>query len=410
MCNGLFARADGDTIRTGRRCERNRLGMSKQRVIVLGSTGSIGQSTLDVLSRLVDQWEVVGLAAGSRAAELAQQADRFRPPVIALANGPDADSLDDSLNYRPRVLRGPSALVDLVNSVEFDCAVCAVVGTGGLAATLRAVELGKRVALANKEAMVIAGSILMPLARRSGATVIPVDSEHSAVFQAMHAGRPSEVRRVCLTASGGPFRNSTPAELEHVCAADALNHPIWDMGPKITIDSATMMNKALEVVEARWLFDLRPEQIEVVIHPESIIHSMVEFCDGSIIAQMSVPDMRTPIQYALTYPHRLPCPSAALDFQAMRRLSFEIPDADRFPAVRLGHEVARRGGTCGAVFNAANEAAVRLFRDGAIGFLEISRHVERVLHEHEFHEAPTLGGLWEADDWARQEVLRCTTC
>jgi len=236
-----------------------------------------------------------------------------------------------------------------------------------------------------------------------------VDSEHSAIFQAMHAGRPQEVKRVYLTASGGPFRTWSAEQMDEIQVEDALRHPTWEMGPKITIDSATMMNKALEIVEARWLFDLRPEQIGVVIHPESIIHSLVEFCDGSIMAQMSTPDMRTPIQYALTYPQRRPCPSPPLDFGAIRQLSFHPPDVQRFPALRLGYDVARRGGTCGAVLNGANEAAVELFRTGAIGFRDIARLTERALAEHDFNPTPTLKELLAADRGARLEVNKCLT-
>jgi len=381
----------------------------KQRVIVLGSTGSIGRSALDVLSHLRDDWTVVGLAAGSRAPHLAEQAARFRPEAMALADGAAGHSLPKEMDFSPRLFSGPDSHVELVEAIPCDCVICGVVGTGGLAALIRAVELGRRVALANKEALVIAGSLVVPLAKRTGATLIPVDSEHSAIFQAMHAGRPQEVKRVYLTASGGPFRTWSAEQMDEIQVEDALRHPTWEMGPKITIDSATMMNKALEIVEARWLFDLRPEQIGVVIHPESIIHSLVEFCDGSIMAQMSTPDMRTPIQYALTYPQRRPCPSPPLDFGAIRQLSFHPPDVQRFPALRLGYDVARRGGTCGAVLNGANEAAVELFRTGAIGFRDIARLTERALAEHDFNPTPTLKELLAADRGARLEVNKCLT-
>lgn len=256
----------------------------------------------------------------------------------------------------------------------------------------------------------MAGGLLIDLQRRAGGEIIPVDSEHSAIFQAMQAGRAEEVRRVYLTASGGPFRTWSDEEMDDIKVDDALRHPTWEMGPKITIDSATMMNKAMEIVEARWLFDLEPEQIEVVIHPESIIHSLVEFCDGSLIAQLGTPDMRTPIQYALTYPARHPCPSHALDLSSVKRLSLESPDQERFPALRLGYEVARRGGTSGAVLNAANEAAVQRFRDGAIHFRDIARHTARALAQHKFVDSPTLDDLFVADQWARQEVARCIAC
>ena len=382
----------------------------RKRVVILGSTGSVGRNTLDVLASLDDQWELVGLAAGSRHQKLAEQANRFRPQAVAITQDACAEPLDRALAYRPSVHRGDDALVRLIESVECDCVVCAVVGAGGLAATLRAVELGRRVALANKEALVIAGSLLMPLARGSGAQIIPVDSEHSAIFQAMHAGRAEDVRKIFLTASGGPFRTWSEEAMDRITVQDALRHPTWNMGPKITIDSATMMNKALEIVEARWLFDLTPEQIGVLIHPESIIHSLVEFCDGSLVAQLGTPDMRTPIQYALTYPGRRPCPSTRLDLSEVQQLNLHPPDPERFPALRLGYEVARRGGTAGAVLNAANETAVSLFSEGAIHFRDIARYAERALAQHDFLDSPTVEDLLAADRWAREEVARCMTC
>lgn len=384
--------------------------MAKKRVIILGATGSIGRSTLDVLSDLADEWEVVGLAAGSKGRELAELANRVRPGFLALARGEELSILDAALNYAPRVFSGKDALSTLVSEVACDCVVAAVVGAGGLAATLRAAEMGRRIALANKEALVIAGAILMPLARKCGATIIPVDSEHSAIFQALHAGSAAEVHKIYLTASGGPFRTWDAGRLDQATLEDALRHPTWQMGPKITIDSATMMNKALEIVEARWLFDLNHERIAVVVHPESIIHSVVEFCDGSMIAQMGVPDMRVPIQYALTYPQRRARPGSRLDLQQVGQLGLFPPDAARFPALRLGHEVAKKGGTCGAVLNAANEAAVKLFREGAIRFADIARHTERALTQHDFKPSPTLGDLLDADHRAREEVQRCIPC
>ncbi|UCE59660.1 MAG: 1-deoxy-D-xylulose-5-phosphate reductoisomerase, partial [Phycisphaerales bacterium] len=376
-----------------------------------GSTGSIGRSTLDVLASMPHAFEVVGLAAGSQADVLAEQASRFHPQAVAIAQSDLGSDLDASIAAAStEVLCGTDSLVRLVDHVDCDCVVSAVVGADGLLATLRAVEQGRRVALANKEALVIAGSLLMPLARKTGATIIPVDSEHSAIFQALQAGRPREMRRIYLTASGGPFRTFSVEAMKTITVEDALNHPTWDMGPKITIDSATMMNKALEVVEARWLFDSDPDQIEVVIHPESVIHSVVEFCDGSLIAQLGTPDMRTPIQYALTYPDRWPCPSERLDFAKLRQLSLEPPDLERFPALQLGYEAAKRGGTAGAVLNAANEAAVHLFREGTIQYGEIARQVERALVQHDFIASPTLDDLLTADRWARREVTRCVAC
>jgi len=382
----------------------------KKRVIVLGSTGSIGRNSLDVIAGLTDEWEVVGLAAGSSWKALAEQASRFEPRIVALADESNTDQLQSALGARAKLISGSDALVRLVEEFECDCVVCAVVGADGLPATLRAVELGRRVALANKEALVVAGSILMPLAEGTGAEIIPVDSEHSAIYQALQAGRRCDVHKIYLTSSGGPFRTHSDAEMDEVTLEDALRHPTWTMGPKITIDSATMMNKALEIVEAKWLFGLDSEQIEVVIHPESVIHSFVEYCDGSLIAQLGSPDMRTPIQYALTYPERRACPSKTLDLFEMRQLNLFPPDAERFPALRLGHEVAKRGGTCGVVLNGANEAAVELFRDETIHYRDIARIAERVLRQHEYHPAPSLEQLMALDRWARDEVARCTVC
>ena len=382
----------------------------KKRAIILGSTGSVGRGAYEVLSRLEDEWSIVGLAAASQGSLLAEQALRCRAKAAAVVDDQQAGLLANSLNGSAGVFAGDEALLELVESVEADCLVSAVVGTGGLAATLKAVERGWRIALANKEAMVIAGSLLMKLAEQSGSAVIPIDSEHSAIFQAMHAGRRADVHKVYLTASGGPFRTWREEDMEAVTVADALQHPTWNMGPKITIDSATMMNKALEIVEACRLFHLDPDQIEVVVHPESILHSMVEFCDGSLIAQLGPPDMRTPIQYALTYPVRQPCPSQRLDWAAVRQLNFHPPDLDRFPSLRLGYDVARQGGTAGAVLNAANESAVELFREGAIRFGDVVRLTVQTLAQHEHNPSPTLDDLLKADRWARDEVTRCMTC
>lgn len=382
----------------------------RKRVIVLGSTGSIGCSTLEVARGLAAEWEVVGLACGSHAAELAAGANEFRPQAVAICSTDSVAALNRELAYAPEVIHGDGALTRLIETVDCDCVVSAVVGCAGLAATMASVERGRRVALANKEALVVAGSLLLPLAAQTGAEIIPVDSEHSAIFQALQAGRREDVHKVYLTASGGPFRTWSTEQMSEITLEDALNHPTWNMGPKITIDSATMMNKALEIVEARWLFGLPADRIGVVIHPESIIHSLVEFCDGSMVAQLSTPDMKTPIQYALTYPQRRSCPAQRLDLVESRHWNLSAPDVERFPALRLGAEVARRGGTSGAVLNAANEAAVTLFRGGAIRFVDIVRYVEQALREHAFVASPTMEELLAADQWARQEVIRCTTC
>jgi 1-deoxy-D-xylulose-5-phosphate reductoisomerase len=376
----------------------------KRRVLILGSTGSIGTSALDVITVLSDEFEVVGLAANTSWEQVAAQARRFRPARVALADSSAAAQLKREVGGTIEVLDGDEALTELVEQTECDIVLAAVVGAAALPATLAAVRLGRTVGLANKEAMVVAGSLMMPLAQKTGAKVLPVDSEHSAIFQAMHAGRLEDVERVYLTASGGPFRTWSIDQIAAATLEDALNHPTWDMGPKITIDSATMMNKALEVIEAKWLFGLSPDSIEVIIHPESIIHSMVEFCDGSIVAQLGSPDMRTPIQYALTYPARRVGPSRRLEIRSLRRMHFEPPDLERFPALRLGYEVARAGGTSGAVFNAANEAAVEAFRCGRIRFMDIVGVTGRTLTNHRKVSDPTLSDLMAADVWARNQV------
>ncbi|MHC5111330.1 MAG: 1-deoxy-D-xylulose-5-phosphate reductoisomerase [Planctomycetota bacterium] len=381
----------------------------KKRVIILGSTGSIGRNTLSVLRGIKEDWNVVGLAAGTRWRDLASQAAAFDVDAVAISDDSCTAQLEAELGGS-RVFGGPEAMLRLIEDVECDCVVSGVVGTAGLQATIRAIELGRRIALANKEAMVIAGSLLMPLAERYGAEIIPVDSEHSAILQSMQSGLRDEVSRIFLTASGGALRTWTREALEQATPEDALRHPNWEMGPKITIDSATMMNKALEIVEAHWLFGLDVEQIQVLVHPESIIHSCVEFCDGSMIAQLGEPDMRLPIQYALSFPQRVPGPAPRLDLATVGQLNFEAPDQDQFPAIRLGYEAASRGGTCGAVLNAANEEAVALFQRGAIGFMDIARQVENALAQHKVIDSPNLEAVIEADRWARNQVSRCEAC
>ncbi len=376
----------------------------RKRVIILGSTGSIGRSALSVAENLKSEIEIVGLAANSQWERLAEQALQFRPKAVAIADDRFAGVIRDRLHVdsvRPTVFAGGDALVQLVREVDADFVLAAVVGAAGLPSTLAAVERGLTIGLANKETLVVAGSVVAPLAARTGATLIPVDSEHSAIFQAMHAGSHAEVEKIVLTASGGPFRTWSTEQIRAATLGDALKHPTWQMGPKITIDSATMMNKALEIIEAKWLFNIPPDRIEVVIHPESIIHSMVQFHDGSIVAQMGAPDMRTPIQYAMTYPRRLHGQADRLNLAALRSMNFEPPDSHRFPALRLGHEVARRGGTAGAAFNAANEAAVDAFRAGKLRFTEIVQRVEDVLGRHTFKECPGLDDLLTVDAWAR---------
>jgi 1-deoxy-D-xylulose-5-phosphate reductoisomerase len=380
-------------------------------VAVFGSTGSVGASALEVVSELADRLQVVALSAHSRFAQLVDQARQYSPRWLVASDAEGALAFDWSrLPSATTLLTGQDALARVARAEEVEIVVAAIVGSAGVRSTWAALEAGKRVALANKETMVVAGPLIQELVSNSDAELIPVDSEHSAIFQALKAGRPAEVARVILTASGGPLRDWTKEQLENVSINDALDHPVWDMGRKITIDSATMMNKALEVIEARWLFGLQPDQIAVLIHPQSIVHSMVEFVDGSVIAQMSYPDMKLPIQYALTYPER--CPSAAIRFDLTQpmQLEFKPPDLDRFPALELGMEVARVGGTAGAVVNAANEAAVQGFLDGQLSFLEIVPICRSVLASHEFDTQPSLDRLLELDRWAREEVFKwvCT--
>jgi 1-deoxy-D-xylulose-5-phosphate reductoisomerase len=301
---------------------------------------------------------------------------------------------------------GIDGICEMVRRDDVDMVLAAIVGAAGVRPVLAAVQAGKPIALANKEALVVAGSLLVPEARRRGVQILPVDSEHSAVFQAMACGRIEEVRRVILTASGGPFRSVPLDVMNRATPADALNHPTWRMGTKITIDSATMFNKALELIEACWMFDLPPEKVEVVVHPESVVHSMVEFVDGSVIAQLSPPDMRTPIQFALTYPERCDGIGRRLDLGQKLALHFEPPDFERFPALRLAYDVAERRGTLGAVLNGANEFAVSAFVAGEIPFGMISRVVELTIREHTLVSQPSLEDLLEADRWSREAAAR----
>lgn len=376
-----------------------------KRIAVLGSTGSIGTSCLDVLPGLQDRLNLVGLAAHSRWRELAQQAQQFRPQfaVVGDAQLQSRCSLD-AFPTATSVKFGPDAVAELAASPDVDIVLAAIVGAAGLRSAWAAVEAGKILAIANKETLVVAGPQVVDLARQTGATLIPVDSEHSAIFQALQAGQRTDVKRIVLTSSGGPFRTYSREQLANVTKEAALKHPKWVMGPKITIDSATLMNKALEVIEAKWLFGLEADQIEVVVHPQSIVHSFVEFNDGSVIAQLSPPDMRLPIQYALTWPERIECPAPKLDWSSVWSLDFEPPQRDLFPALELGFEVARRGGTCGAVLNAANEVAVDRFLAGQLNFTDIPAACRAVLDAHNFEPRPSLSELLRLDVWARQET------
>lgn len=377
------------------------------RVAILGSTGSIGTNALSVIEHLGEPYRAVALSAHRQAGKLLEQARRFKPAAVAVTHDrPDERLIAELRGTGAEVYVGQEGMARLVERPDVDTVLAAVVGAAGLPAVLAAVRAGKTLALANKESLVVAGSLLVPEARRRGARILPVDSEHSAIFQAMHCGRLQEVRRVILTASGGPFRNAPLDVIETATLGEALKHPTWRMGNKVTIDSATMFNKGLELIEACWLFHLPPDKVEVVIHPESVVHSMVEFVDGSVIAQLSPPDMRTPIQYALTYPERRAGQARGLDIGEKFALHFEPPDPARFPALRVAYDVARMGGTAGAVLNAANEAAVAAFSAGEVPFGEIYRLVELTIDRHRvrLEQNPSLSDLLDADHWARETV------
>jgi 1-deoxy-D-xylulose-5-phosphate reductoisomerase len=344
-----------------------------KRVTVLGVTGSVGRRTLELVEHFPDAFRVEGMAArGSNPELIADLCRRHRPRALALTDRSALDAVARALpSPRPELLGGPEGLVAVAGQVEADVVLSAIVGGAGLLPTMAAIRSSKRVALANKETLVMAGSLMTAAAREQGLPLLPVDSEHSAVFQCLEGHNRGEVRRILLTASGGPFRTMRAEDLDRVTVAEALNHPTWRMGAKITVDSATLMNKGLEVIEARWLFDVLPEQVQVVVHPQSVIHSMVEYVDGSVIAQLGVPDMGIPILYALTYPRRLPCPAERLDLTRVASLSFEEPDVERFPCLALARQALLEGGSAPVILNAANEIAVAAFLDGRIRFTQI---------------------------------------
>jgi 1-deoxy-D-xylulose-5-phosphate reductoisomerase len=376
-------------------------------IAILGSTGSIGTNALRVIDALGPEYRVAALTAHSNAELLTEQVRQYRPQVAAMTNGDCPEQLlSAARELGVEVLCGPDSLVQVAELEDVDIVLTAVVGAAGLPSVLAAANRGKTLAIANKEPLVIAGELLTAAVRDSGGQILPIDSEHSAIFQAMQAGRRDEVARIVLTSSGGPFRQAGSDQIENVSVEEALAHPTWDMGPKITIDSATMMNKALEVIEARWLFDMPVEKIEVLIHPESIVHSMVEFVDGSIIAQLGRPDMCLPIQYALTYPARVAGIAERLELDRIGTLTFEKPDMERFRALALGYEVISAGGTAPVVFNAANEAAVQEFLAGRIKFVTIVELIERCLDRHNISSVTCLDELLEVDTWARSQVAQ----
>jgi 1-deoxy-D-xylulose-5-phosphate reductoisomerase len=376
-----------------------------KRLAVLGSTGSIGVNGLDVAAHL--GLTVTGLAAGANRKVFREQIDRFRPAKAALADAAEYDALRKELNGSPtQLLQGMDGVRAVAAAEDSDVVLCAISGAACLGPVIDAADRGKTLGLANKESMVVAGPIVLERAKKSGATIVPVDSEHSAIFQSMRSGAHQEVKRIFLTASGGPFRETPRSAFGSITVEQALKHPTWNMGGKITIDSATMFNKALEIVEARWLFDLKASQIEVLVHPQSIIHSMVEFVDGSVIAQLGLPDMRTPIQFAFTYPGRAEGNVKRLNLAEIRTLTFQEPDLEKFPSLKLGWRAAEAGGTMGAVLNAANEVAVDRFVKREIPFLQIFETVKTVMDRHALVAHPTLDDVLKADAWARQEA-RC---
>lgn len=382
-----------------------------RQIAILGSTGSIGCNTLRVVEALNGAFGVAALGAGSNVELLAEQIGRHQPRLVSVSDEASAEKLRYELSQRnvtklPQISIGVAGLIEVATCAEAEIVVGAVVGALGLLPTYRALELGKRVALANKETLVIAGELMTKAAAKSGAELLPVDSEHNALHQCLRGEKRAELKRLILTASGGPFRTASKEEIENATRAQALKHPTWQMGAKITIDSATMMNKGLEVIEARWLFQCSADEIDIVIHPQSVVHSMIELVDGSIIAQLGVTDMRHAIQYALTYPARHPADLPPLDLMALSKLEFFAPDTDKFPCVRLAYQALRAGGTMPAVLNAANEIAVAAFLEERIRFGDIPRLIEAACNAHPLQPAVDLETVLAADQWARGWVAQ----
>jgi len=375
-----------------------------KKISILGSTGFIGTNTLKIIAAFPERYKVVGLAAGSNVATLSEQIKMFQPELVAVTSPVLADKLKDLLSPHITlpILVGQAGMIEVATYYEADLVVSAMVGSVGLIPTMAAIRSGKRLALANKETLVVAGKLVMEAARSYGVEIIPIDSEHSAIFQVLQGQRKEDVGRLILTASGGPFLNHDEKQLINITPEEALKHPVWKMGKKITIDSATLMNKGLEVIEARWLFNLSPECIQVVIHPQSIIHSMVEYCDGSTLAQMSLPDMRLPISYALAYPERLKNDLPSLNLANLGQLTFFEPDVKRFPALRLAYQSLQEEESLGAVLNGANEVAVEAFLKKQISFSEISLVIKKSMDRHNPRGIRDIEDAMEVDAWARQ--------
>lgn len=380
-----------------------------KKIGILGSTGSIGTQTLEIARKYPDKLQVTALAAGSNVKLLEEQVREFQPGCAVMWSKEAAADLRGRVaDLETRVYCGMDGLLQMAALPEMDILVTAIVGMIGIQPTIEAIRAHKDIALANKETLVTAGHLIMPLARKTGVSILPVDSEHSAIFQSMQGEKKSQISRILLTASGGPFRGKTRKDLEQMKAEDALKHPNWSMGKKVTIDSSTLVNKGLEVMEARWLFDVGLEDIQVVIHPESILHSAVEYQDGAVIGQFGVPDMKLPIQYALFYPDRFPVPgNKRLDLFDIGELRFEKPDTETFSGLKLAFEAAGTGGTMPTVFNAANEKAVSLFLENKIRFLQIAEMIEAAMREHKAVENPTVEEILEAERAAHESVAKC---
>ena len=381
--------------------------MNRKRVVILGATGSIGESALTVARDIPERMEIVGLAAKSNAQKLAAAANEVRPESVCLVDETQIDVLRRALDYEPRILSGESGLLKIACLTNADMVLVAIVGTGGLRPALAAIKAGKDLAVASKEILVMAGEIVMREARDKCVHVLPVDSEHNAIFQCLEGKQATDVRRIILTASGGPFRETPRSDFDSITPEQALKHPTWNMGPKITIDSATLFNKGLEMIEAHWLFGVGMDRVEVVIHPQSIVHSMVEFTDGSTLAQLSYSNMCFPIQYAVTWPDRVPNSLPPLDFSKLSKLEFSTPRYDDFPALNLARRAGETGGTLPAVMNAANEIAVAAFLDRKVRFPEIWEIVEQVMNQHTPVAHADLDAILGADQWARAQAQGC---
>ncbi len=377
----------------------------KKKIAILGSTGSIGVSTLDVVTQFPERFEVVGLAAQRNIDVLEQQIRNHHPNIVSVADEELGQELRHRCGTEVEIVTGEAGTIQVATHPDVELVVSAIVGFAGLVPTYRAVRANKHIALANKETLVIAGELFMPEIARRGLSLLPIDSEHNAIFQSLHGHRKQDVQRILLTCSGGPFRTHTQAQLATVTRADALKHPNWEMGQKITIDSATLMNKGLEVIEAHWLFNVAFDDIQVVVHPQSAIHSMVEYIDGSIIAEIGVPDMRIPIAYALTYPERVPLNVPKINLFDVGAFTFEAPDMQRFPCLQYAYEAGKIGGTMPAALNAANEIAVDAFLNERIGFPEIAATIGHVLDTHMVQPLKTLDDAVAADRWARTAAL-----